>query len=175
MVPTTSTFPPYNHHLTGLQILDALIANAGKAFQRSFADEPLLERLRIAATDNMSDPEVRAKCKILFAQWALNYKDTQGLQGIASLYRQLPQRRKPQPKPRDPSPDDYNRSPTSPVSSPPRAHHGSSNVYTNGITGATGPTTTHSSRNAKGKKNKSSQFNLEKEKPALLQDRKSVV
>lgn len=161
-----------------MQILDALIANAGKAFQRSFSDEPLLERLRIAATDNMSDPEVRAKCKILFAQWALNYKDTQGLQGIASLYRQLPQRRRPQPKPRDPSPDDCGRSPISPispVSSPLRAHHGSSSASTNGVTGgATGSTTTHSPRNAKGKKNKHSQFNLEKEKPALLQALASV-
>lgn len=149
-----------------MQILDALIANAGKTFQRSFADEPLLERLRIVATDNMSDQEVRSKCKILFAQWALNYKETQGLQGIASLYRQLPQRRKPQPKPRDPSPDDCDRSPTSPVSSPPRAHHGSSSA--NGITA------THSLRGTKGKKSKSSQFNLEKEKPALLQSLASV-
>ncbi|KAF8422636.1 VHS domain-containing protein [Tirmania nivea] len=180
-----------HRQLRALTILDALIANAGNSFQRNFADEPLLERLRIAATDSMSDHEVRAKCKILFAQWALNHKNTQGLQSIASLYQQLPQRRRPQPKPRDPSPDE-NDSPASPTT---RGHHsthsgssrnnngnsysGNNNPWRMGGFGvtttieATGPAST--SRYTKSKKHqKSAPFNLEKEKPQLIQSLASV-
>ncbi|KAF8464373.1 hypothetical protein BDZ91DRAFT_729712 [Kalaharituber pfeilii] len=170
--------------LRALTILDALIANAGKNFQRTFADEPLLERLRIAATDGMSDHEVRAKCKILFAQWALNYKDVQGMVGIASLYRQLPQRRRPAPKPRDPSPDDNDRaaSPTSTTASPRnRNSSSSSNARNNSNRNSSGFGATatiegpHTSARYKNKKPKPAvPFNLEKEKPAILQALASV-
>lgn len=78
-----------------MTILDCLIQNAGPHFQRTFADEPLLERLRIAATDPVSDKEVKDKCAILFAQWHHSYKATPGLERIASLYQQLPKRKKP--------------------------------------------------------------------------------
>ncbi|KAF8459422.1 hypothetical protein BGX38DRAFT_9638 [Terfezia claveryi] len=172
-----------HRQLRALTILDALIANAGKPFQRNFADEPLLERLRIAATDSMSDHEVRAKCKILFAQWAINYKNTQGLQSIASLYQQLPQRRRTQPKPRDPSPDE-NDSPASPMT---RGHHSTPSGSTRTIIGnsnarraggfgvtttieATGP----ASISPASRYTKSTPFNLEKEKPQLIQSLASV-
>ena len=78
-----------------MSILDSLIQNAGSRFQRAFADEPLLERLRVAATDPLSDNEVKQKCSVLFRQWAVAYKSTPGLERIASLYKQLPQRKKP--------------------------------------------------------------------------------
>lgn len=178
-----------HRQLRALTILDALIANAGKSFQRTFADEPLLERLRIAATDSMSVHEVRAKCKILFAQWAINYKNTQGLQSIASLYQQLPQRRRPQPKPRDPSPDE-NDSPTSPTtrgnhsttSGSSRTNIGNSNARRAGVFGvtttieATGPASTSPAfRYTKSRKTpRSTPFNLEKEKPQLIQSLASV-
>lgn len=84
-----------HRQLRALTILDYLIQNAGDRFLRGFADEPLLERLRIAATDPVSDPEVRAKCKQLFAQWAATYKDKPGMEGITALYRQLPKRKQP--------------------------------------------------------------------------------
>lgn len=84
-----------HRQLRALTILDGLIQNAGARFQKTFADEPLLERLRVAATDPLSDAEVKAKCAVLFRQWAVAYKSTQGLDRIASLYKQLPQRKKP--------------------------------------------------------------------------------
>ncbi|MCJ1351050.1 MAG: putative actin patch assembly and actin polymerization protein [Icmadophila ericetorum] len=83
-----------HRQLRALTILDGLIQNAGTRFQKTFADEPLLERLRVAATDPLSDAEVKAKCGILFRQWAVAYKSTPGLDRIASLYKQLPQRKK---------------------------------------------------------------------------------
>ncbi|KAL8780067.1 MAG: hypothetical protein Q9213_006626 [Squamulea squamosa] len=81
--------------LRALTILDGLIENAGPRFQRAFADEPLLERLRVAATDSLSDPEVKKKCSILFRQWAASYSNTPGMERLASLHKQLPQRKNP--------------------------------------------------------------------------------
>lgn len=76
-------------------ILDGLIQNAGSRFQRAFADEPLLERLRLLARDEVVEPEVRKKCQVLFIQWANAYKHTPGLQSIASLYKELPKSQRP--------------------------------------------------------------------------------
>lgn len=90
-----SKYGNVHRQLRALSILDGLIQNAGSRFQRAFADEPLLERLRVAATDPLSDNEVKEKCSVLFRQWAVAYKSTPGLERIASLYKQLPQRKKP--------------------------------------------------------------------------------
>ena len=68
--------------------------NAGSRFQRAFADEPLLERLRVCATDSLSDAEVKNKCAILFQQWAIQYKSTPGMERVAALHKQLPKRKK---------------------------------------------------------------------------------
>ncbi|KAI9810111.1 MAG: putative actin patch assembly and actin polymerization protein [Phylliscum demangeonii] len=90
-----SKYGSVHRQLRALTILDGLIQNAGSRFQLAFADEALLERLRIVATDPVSAPEVKVKCQILFGQWAANYRDTAGLGAIAALYRELPQRQKP--------------------------------------------------------------------------------
>ncbi|KAJ5173321.1 hypothetical protein N7492_005914 [Penicillium capsulatum] len=84
-----------HRQLRSLVILDFLIQNAGERFLREFADEPLLERLRIAGTDSVSDPLVKKKCLQLFGQWAVTYKDTPGMQRVAALYKQLPKRKQP--------------------------------------------------------------------------------
>lgn len=86
-----------HRQIRALTILDGLIQNAGSRFQRAFADEPLLERLRILARDDMVDPEVRKKCNVLFRQWAIEYKNTQGLSQIAALAQQLPKQRRQKP------------------------------------------------------------------------------
>lgn len=91
----SSKYGNLHRQLRALTILDFLIQNAGERFLREFADEPLLERLRIAATDPVSDPQVKQKCKQLFAQWAVTYKDTPGMGKITALYRQLPKRKQP--------------------------------------------------------------------------------
>jgi len=86
-----------HRQLRALTLLDGLIQNAGSRFQRTFADEALLERLRLMPRDDMVDPDVRAKCNTLYRQWAVAYKNTQGLTNIATLYKQLPRTKKPQP------------------------------------------------------------------------------
>ncbi|PWW71713.1 hypothetical protein C7212DRAFT_360414 [Tuber magnatum] len=163
-----------------LNILDALIGNAGVRFQRSFADEPLLERLRVVATDTMTDPDVKAKIKVLFGQWAREYKDIQGLTGIANLYKQLPQRKRARPQPqvlRETSPDPERT--TSPDRQPSGSGHAPTSPkvptspkqspITIGPSAAlTSSSKTHKKSSSKTK-NKAPPFNLEREKPALLQ------
>ena len=74
-----------HRQIRALTILDGLIQNAGSRFQRTFADEMLLERLRVCGTSDLSDPLVRDKCKELFRSWANEYKNTRGLERIAAL------------------------------------------------------------------------------------------
>lgn len=69
--------------------------NAGSQFTRAFSDEALLERLRIISRDDMVDSGVRAKCDKLFRHWAVAYQNTPGMAGIASLHKQLPRRARP--------------------------------------------------------------------------------
>ncbi|WYZ43532.1 hypothetical protein EsH8_VI_001231 [Colletotrichum jinshuiense] len=81
-----------HRQLRALTILDGLIQNAGPRFQRAFADEPLLERLRVCGTSDLSDPDVKKKCIELFRSWS-QYKSTPGLERIAKLHQELPKRK----------------------------------------------------------------------------------
>lgn len=76
-----------HRQLRALTLLDGLIQNAGARFQRTFADEMLLERLRVCGTSDLSDPLVRNKCKELFRSWATDYNKTPGLERVAVLYK----------------------------------------------------------------------------------------
>ncbi|KAI9835891.1 MAG: hypothetical protein M1819_001789 [Sarea resinae] len=166
-----SKYGDVHRQLRALTILDGLLQNAGPRFQRVFVDEPLLERLRVAATDPVSDHDVKAKCKILFGQWAVAYKNTPGLERIAALYKQLPQRKKPQPQQqskvlRETEVEANNEQPgNSPsLSSIPTASSSSSRT----LSLSPGPNLTKA-KGPRDKKSKGKPFNLEKEKPQLLQ------
>lgn len=161
-----------HRQLRALTILDFLIQNAGDRFLREFADEPLLERLRIAATDPVSDPEVRKKCQQLFAQWAVTYKGTPGMSGITSLYQQLPKRKQPareaQAKVLRQDPEEL-----------PMGHSASVSVGAGPAISLTSPKNTKtkskrsstfgSSSSKKEKRSSMKPFNLEKERPEILQ------
>ncbi|KAF3492401.1 VHS domain-containing protein [Arthroderma uncinatum] len=84
-----------HRQLRALTILDFLIQNAGERFLKSFADEPLLERLRVIATDPHTDQAVKDKCQQLYSQWTVSYKGVAGMERVTALYRQLPKRKKP--------------------------------------------------------------------------------
>lgn len=81
-----------HRQIRALVLLDGLIQNAGPRFQRTFADEPLLERLRVCGTSDLSDPEVRKKCRELFSSWS-QYANKPGLERIARLHKELPKRK----------------------------------------------------------------------------------
>ncbi|KAF3922139.1 hypothetical protein AA313_de0210420 [Arthrobotrys entomopaga] len=180
-----------HRQIRALTILDALVENAGKRFQRSFADEPLLERLRIIASDSLTDPDVKKKAQILFAQWANAYKDTPGMAGVASLYKQVPTRPRPRPQPRPVSPeDDDTPTPAASTSraspaSPSRNPYASSSSHSRHASGSKSITLDNPStgspiatfKQPKDKSSKSSKsgqkrapFNLEKEKPQMIQN-----
>ena len=85
-----------HRQLRALTILDGILQNGGNRIQRTIlSDGPLLERLRIAAVDPVSDQDVKKKCKDLFGQWMASSKEQPGLEGAKSLYNQLPQKTKP--------------------------------------------------------------------------------
>lgn len=161
-------------------ILDALIQNAGSRFQKAFADEPLLERLRILARDDTVDVDVRKRVNVLFRQWAVAYKGTPGLERIAALHKELPRKSRPQPQqsriireqdaeaarereeqspppaiqPRRPDPP-HTSSSSRPVTLGPTTSSGGSSLF---------------SRSKKDKKTpKGQKFNLEREKGQMLE------
>ncbi|KAF2181101.1 hypothetical protein K469DRAFT_590288 [Zopfia rhizophila CBS 207.26] len=172
-----------HRQLRALIILDGLIQNAGTRFQKTFVDEPLLERLRLLAKDDMVDAEVRQKCNVLFRQWAVAYKGTPGLERIAVLYKQLPHTRRPQPHQsrvvRENEAEAARENASSPPTSPterrsslpsqfPQASSSSGRPVALGV--APVPSSSLFKKDKKNKnKNKNKPFNLEKEKGHLLE------
>ncbi|KAJ2971546.1 hypothetical protein NQ176_g7636 [Zarea fungicola] len=81
-----------HRQIRALVLLDGLIQNAGPRFQRTFADEPLLERLRVCGSSDLSDAVVKTKCRELFREWS-QYANTPGLERISRLNKELPKRK----------------------------------------------------------------------------------
>ncbi|KAF2802253.1 uncharacterized protein BDZ99DRAFT_469028 [Mytilinidion resinicola] len=173
-----------HRQIRALTILDGLIQNAGSRFQRAFADEPLLERLRLLAKDDMVDSEVRKKVNVLFRQWAVAYKSTPGLERIAALYKQLPRTKRPQPQQSKvlreneaeaehdeptgpPSPTKFRRTSSPPT--PSHTHTPSASASVSRPVALGSVPLPSSSIFKKDKKGKNKPFNLEKEKPQLLE------
>jgi hypothetical protein len=161
-----------------------LIQNAGTRFQRNFVDEPLLERLRLLAKDDMVDAEVRQKVNVLFRQWAVAYKGTNGLDRIANLYKELPRTRRPQPHQsrivRENEAEAERENAASPPASPTTSRRNSQPSRPSQASSSTPRPVTlsntqapssslFSSKNKKDKKNKGKPFNLEREKGQLLE------
>lgn len=173
-----SKYGNVHRQLRALTLLDGLIQNAGSRFQKNFADEPLLERLRILAKDEMVDSEVRQKVNVLFKQWAVAYKNTPGLARIAVLYKELPRTKRPQPQQSrvvreteaEAEAERY-RSNSSPPQPPPQTTKPSSfPSSSSGRTVALGTSPAPSSSLfRKDKKGKNKPFNLEKEKGQLME------
>ncbi|KAH7074096.1 hypothetical protein FB567DRAFT_536773 [Paraphoma chrysanthemicola] len=170
-----------HRQIRALVILDALISNAGSRFQKAFADEPLLERLRILARDDMVDAEVRQKVNVLFRQWAVAYKGTPGLERIAALHKELPRTKRPQPQQsrivrQQDAEAAREREEGSPPPSPPKARrsepqHAPSSSSRPVALGNAAPLPSSSifKRDKKDKKSRGKAFNLEKEKGQLLE------
>lgn len=165
-----------HRQLRALTILDFLIQNAGERFLRGFADEPLLERLRIAATDSVSDPEVRKKCQQLFGEWAATHKNTPGMSGITALYKQLPKKKQPAQQAQAKVLRETAPAPTAEV---PMGHSVSVSIGEGPSTALTSPKSKKSKRSSSSvfgsssskshKKGHTKPFDMQKEKPEILQ------
>lgn len=131
----------------------------------------------------MVEREVRDKCNVLFRQWANAYRNTPGLERVATLYKQLPTtNRKPHPQQskvlRETEADvDRDSPPASPLPqarSPPRVVPAASSSRS-----PSSPVTlTHMRNQSSGSgglfksskdKKKNKAFNLEKEKPQMVE------
>ncbi|EOA88179.1 hypothetical protein ACJQWK_02060 [Exserohilum turcicum] len=169
-----------HRQIRALVLLDALIQNAGTRFQKTFADESLLERLRILARDDTVDPDVRQKANVLFRGWAVEYKGTPGLERIAALHKELPRTKRPQPqqsrivRQQDAEAarerEEHSQSP--PRNRRPEPPHTSSSKMSTPIgPGVSAPLPSSSifKRDKKDKKAKRQPFNLEKEKGQMLE------
>ncbi|KAG8629189.1 hypothetical protein KVT40_003054 [Elsinoe batatas] len=162
-----------HRQLRALVVLDGLIQNAGSRFQKTFADGPLLERLRVMARDETVDPAVRRKCNLLFRQWAVAYKDTAGLSSVAALHKELPQpKRRAQQKPKSIRETDLNSEDERPapkthtrnVSGPSASSSSPKPKAAADLSGIMGPSSKSSKKNKAGVK-----FNVEREKPQIMQ------
>ena len=138
----------------------------------------------MAATDSLSDAEVKQKCQILFRQWAVDYKSTPGMERIAGLHQQLPQRKKPvrqeqskvlkdtEPEANeDPFTNSASTSGGEPIHSlrsPISVSSSSTSATVSPGPSTTPPSKPSKSKHDKNKRPKSKTFNLEKEKPQLL-------
>lgn len=173
-----------HRQLRALTILDGVLQNAGQRTQKTVLDDPpLQERLRIAAIDPLSDSDVREKCKTLFGQWVASSVQQPGLAGAKSLYNQLPrkklqatQQRREQSRvlqetERDALQDEDDTPPSRPRIG---SVTGDSSTARRRSSGAIPISLSSSStfginKVKKDKKSKSKTFNLEKERPAILQ------
>ncbi|KIR53498.1 hypothetical protein I315_04091 [Cryptococcus gattii Ru294] len=76
-----------HRQIRALVILRALTENAGKGFQLNWANDQLMERLRLMATDQLLDPKVKKMLLMVFHSWSLHYKDEPRMHEVAGLYR----------------------------------------------------------------------------------------
>ncbi|KAJ5513269.1 VHS subgroup [Penicillium fimorum] len=134
-----------HRQLRALTILDFLVQNAGERFLRDFADEALLERLRIAATD----------------------PDTPGMAKVTALYKQVPKRKQPATQAKAKV---LREGSTANPNDPPMGHV----VSVSGAGGPSTLLTSPKQKVKKVKKNKKlsisgKRFDLEKERPDILQ------
>jgi hypothetical protein len=129
----------------------------------------------------MADSEVRQKVNILFRQWAVAYKGTPGLERIATLHKELPRTKRPQPqqsrivRQQDAEVarerEEHSPPPSPPHVRRPEALHAPSSSSMPVVPGMSAPFPTSSifKRDKKDKKNKTKPFNLEREKGQLLE------
>ena len=175
--------------MRALTILDALVSNAGKSFQRDFGDDMLLERLRTMATDPMTDRDIKTKLAGMFIEWNHEFKDVPAMNRVAHLKDSLPRRKERQaPVVRPPTPDSdsederpqgsrghsRNASASGPSTPkrPPRPSHDSPTSRYTYVEPSSPPKEKSSffgSSKKSKKSNKPTKISLEAEKPKILQ------
>lgn len=68
------------------QILQALVVNCGTSFQATFANERLVDRIKLMVGDPMIEPRVKRKIMSVLASWHRQFKDDARMQLVAGLY-----------------------------------------------------------------------------------------
>lgn len=73
--------------LRALTILKALVENCGPRFQTTFANERLVDRIKVSAGDPHTDERVKKKIASVLASWHRQFKDDPKMQLVAGMYR----------------------------------------------------------------------------------------
>ncbi|GAA6004935.1 hypothetical protein JCM10207_008456 [Rhodosporidiobolus poonsookiae] len=73
--------------LRALTILQIIVENGGTRFQTTFANERLVDRIKLMAGDPHTDQRVQKKLMTVLKSWYLTFKDDPKMQLVAGLYR----------------------------------------------------------------------------------------
>ncbi|GAA5986606.1 hypothetical protein JCM10908_003821 [Rhodotorula pacifica] len=73
--------------LRALTILKVLVENCGPRFESTFADERLVERIKVIAGDPHTDPRVKKKNMQVLGSWYIQFKDDPRMKTVAGLYK----------------------------------------------------------------------------------------
>ncbi|GAA5955080.1 hypothetical protein JCM3765_003187 [Sporobolomyces pararoseus] len=73
--------------LRALTILKALVENCGPKFQTTFANDRLVDRIKVSAGDPHTDERVKKKIASVLASWHRQFKDDPKMQLVAGLYK----------------------------------------------------------------------------------------
>ncbi|GAA5971779.1 hypothetical protein JCM11641_001510 [Rhodosporidiobolus odoratus] len=73
--------------LRSLTILKALVENCGPRFQTTFANERLVDRIKLMAGDPHTDSRIKKKLMSVLGSWFLQFKDDPRMQLVAGLYK----------------------------------------------------------------------------------------
>ncbi|GAA5904677.1 hypothetical protein JCM6882_008344 [Rhodosporidiobolus microsporus] len=73
--------------LRALTLLNALVENSGSRFQTTFANERLVDRIKLMAGDPHTEEKVKRKLMRVLKNWHLQFKDDPRMQFVAGLYK----------------------------------------------------------------------------------------
>ncbi|KAG8736084.1 putative actin patch assembly and actin polymerization protein [Ceratobasidium sp. 414] len=77
-----------HRQLRALTILKALVENCGPKFQATFANDQLIDRIKLMSQDPMTDEQVKRKLMAVLGSWYRQFKDDPKMHAISNLYVQ---------------------------------------------------------------------------------------
>ncbi|KAH7320349.1 hypothetical protein B0J17DRAFT_685789 [Rhizoctonia solani] len=93
-----------HRQLRALTMLKALVENCGPKFQSSFANDQLVDRIKLMSQDPMTDEHVKRKLMSVLASWHRQFKDDPKMHTVSNLYVQCGGGKKPTQGPSATSP-----------------------------------------------------------------------
>ncbi|CAE6449917.1 unnamed protein product [Rhizoctonia solani] len=86
-----------HRQLRALTMLKALVENCGPKFQSTFANDQLVDRIKLMSQDPMTDEHVKRKLMSVLASWHRQFKDDPKMHTVSNLYIQCGGGKKPVP------------------------------------------------------------------------------
>ncbi|KAJ1301833.1 hypothetical protein OPQ81_009061 [Rhizoctonia solani] len=77
-----------HRQLRALTMLKALVENCGPKFQSTFANDQLVDRIKLMSQDPMTDEHVKRKLMSVLASWHRQFKDDPKMHTVSNLYTQ---------------------------------------------------------------------------------------